>query len=614
MKQKMLILGILILSLFVSRNVYATNMSVSVSCSDVIVDSTSKCTITGKASGGSISSVHINVSVNGGASFSSFTRGSGWEGDGSGGVIDVYTDSSKSGTFTIGTVTVKGNTVGSASIVLSSIYAGDSEFNTIEGINNVTRSFKVTVKPTSKTTTTTKKTTTTTKKKTTASQKISSTNPRTEPTTASTTIRPEIVLETLTVDDFEVTKTDGIYYVTVDEKTESVEIKATAGPGISIVGLGNRTLSYGKNSVELLLKNQYAQTSLVQLIITRPELSEVKETKLSNLKIPDYPFKFSSNTYEYTLTIPYNVKEIYVIANTIDEDLIVTGDGLQELKDGNNTIRVKVLYGDIASSDYIIHIKRSYNMIIMWVIIGTLGFSLFVLVIYDYLKRQKRIKTDKNEKNKILADVNRELMEQEPKVSVNGENVLGIGRKTVLPTRVVVPTPVTNQTVLPSNNQAVQNPVNQMANQNVQSRVVEQPNQNVVVPNNQNVVLPNQQNPNIVNASSGLSNQQPLNTNPNNGIHPRQNVVNRRVNPLLEQNRVVQNNVQNNGTVLPNNINQQNINSNPTQVRVIRNSYIDSNQENNVQPQNNGIYQNEDVVVTNIENRSSGIINESNNN
>lgn len=401
----------------------AGSFRVSVKCNNVEVGNTTKCTLTGTASGTEISSFHGKINVSGNASLESFQAGSGWIGEGSNGVIDLYTDTMKSNSFSIGTVTLKTTAVGSASLTISGIEASDSNFENISGINNASGSFKINEHAT---------TTTTTKKVTTAA----SGNTITERTTTTTTqyIAP-LRLTSLTVDNFQVTNENGIYYVTVNQDTTEVNINATADDGITIIGLGKRTLADGKNVVELVLKNVFDQTATISIIITKPNGEKEIDTKLSELKIVNYPFTFNPETLEYKVTIPYNINEIYVMAVPKDENVTIRNDGLQVLSEGNNTIVVTSTFGDLNETKYTITIKRSYNNLIFMILFFTTG-GIFIVYIFFSKLKTKKIKEEAINK---IAEEKRESAAQSIKVnaSFNGESSVGVGKRIVIPTKVV---------------------------------------------------------------------------------------------------------------------------------------------------------------------------------
>lgn len=422
MKGKSFVLIIVALSLFIPFKVFAAGtFRVSVKCNNVEVGASTKCTLTGTSSGTDISSFHGKINVTN-ATFESFQTASGWLGEGSNGVIDLYTDTMKTGTFSIGTITLKTSSVGSASITLSGIEASDSNFENISGINNATGSFKILDHVT---------TTTTTKKITTATQTRA-----TERVTSTTTqyIAP-LKLTSLTVDDFNVTYENEIYYVTVNQDTTEVNINATAGAGITIIGLGKRTLSDGKNVVDLVLKNEFDQTATINVVITKPEGNKDIDTKLSSLKVVNYDFTFNPETLSYSITVPYNVKEIYIMALPKSEDVVVKNAGLQVLSKGKNTIVVTSSYGDLSETKYTINIKRNYTSLIFIILFSMTSLS---FGLYAFFTRKKKGEV-KDEVVKEIADEKRENLIRNTSVqaSINGENSIGVGRRVVIPTKVI---------------------------------------------------------------------------------------------------------------------------------------------------------------------------------
>lgn len=446
----------MIISMIYTSNVYAAGtLKISVKCENVEIGNSSKCTITGTVTGTEVSSFHGKINVSGSASFESFTTGSGFNGEGGNGVIDLYTDVNKSGTFSIGTVMVKSTSVGTGIVTISGIEASDSNYENISGVNNATGSFKISdVKVT---TTTTKRTTTATK------------NVVTERATTTTTryIAP-LKLTSVTVDDFPVTLTDEIYYVTVNQDTTEVNINATAGEEITIIGLGKRTLSDGKNAIDLVLKNEFDQTATVQVIITKPDGIKDVETKLEELKVVNYDFTFNPDTLEYSITVPYNVKEIYIIAKSKDENVNIYNSGLQVLSSGTNEITVTSSYGDISETKYKITVKRSYMSLIFLISFIVTGIS---FIVYIFVSKNKK-EIIKDEKIKEKAIEKRSQINPNYDLTINGEKSVGIGKRVVVPTR-VVSSHISNEPTLSSNSPAPQIKVIKTINtNNLNNRVI----------------------------------------------------------------------------------------------------------------------------------------------
>lgn len=485
-KRNLIIIGLLTF-LLIPYKASAVNMTININCSQVTVGQTTTCSITG-TSDGEVTGVEGNFSISGGASIVSAARDSGWgNGDYSASGFSLYTDVNKEKTFAIGTVTIKGNTVGSATLSVTGVKAVGSDFNEYPS-GNKSRTISV-VAPTTTTTTTKKPTTTTTipispttKKptttlpiQTTTKKPITAIDPAVPTTTPNITnpsgsditspdvtmpTAPLIKLTSVTVDEFEVKYENGKYYVTVNYDTESVNVSATAEEGITIIGTGKRTLTQGKNVVELVLRNTYNQSAIAQVVITRPEDTNEYDTTLRLIKVVDYDLKFDRDKKEYTLIVPSSVKELYFIAESDNVDVIITGAGLQTLKKGKNDIYIRASYGDLATTEYVIHVKRSYLSVFMWIAIGLLGAGLIGTYAYYFLIKRKTSDANLAEKNRIIAERNRAMAASQNTISVNGQNVLGIGRNTVVPTKVVdikQPTnPVAAATVQPKEVKPVQ--------------------------------------------------------------------------------------------------------------------------------------------------------------
>lgn len=423
MKGKFSIFVISLLMILLPTYAHAAgSFRVNVKCENVEVGSLSKCSITGTVSGTEVSSFHGKINVSGSATFDSFKTGSGFNGEGGNGIIDLYTDTLKSGTFSIGTVYLKANSVGSGTLTISNIEASDTNFENISGVNNATGSFNIIAHQT--TVPTTKKSTTVTTKNVT----------QTVTTTTTRYIAP-LKLTSVKVDDFPVTYENDIYYVTVNQDTTEVTIDATAGEGITIIGLGKRTLADGKNVIDLVLKNEFDQTATINVVITKPNGQKEVDTKLAELKVVNYGFTFNPETLEYSITVPYNVKEIYIIATPKSDDVTVSNAGLQVLSNGKNEIKVKSSFGDISETIYTIKVKRNYMSLIF--LIGFIGSALSFGGYAYYTKKKKE--NVKDEVVKEIALENRETAEKNMsvKASFNGESSVGVGKRIVVPTRVV---------------------------------------------------------------------------------------------------------------------------------------------------------------------------------
>ena len=113
MKKSIITLGII--GLFIPMSIKAGSVSLSCNDTSVTIGGSTTCTLSGSSSE-EVSALSAQLSSSGGVSISNVNISSGWQGDGSGGSIDLYTDNNKSGGFGIATFTVSVNGEGSVSV------------------------------------------------------------------------------------------------------------------------------------------------------------------------------------------------------------------------------------------------------------------------------------------------------------------------------------------------------------------------------------------------------------------------------------------------------------------------------------------------------------------
>lgn len=425
----------IIIMLLCPLYVNAASVKTSISCKTAAIGGTATCSISGTVSGGSVSSISTKIKVSGAGSFKGFTPASGWSGEGANGNIDLYTDTNKTSTFSIGTLTYKANSAGNIVISLSNGTISDADFNE-SSFSGTSKSIKIN-EPT--TNTTTKVTPNTTFPTTTSSTTTTTT---TLPTTTTTTtqvidLNAPLTLTSISVGNYEVTEDNGIFYATVGPEVSEVLITAESHPGITIYGVGKRWLADGKNLVEITLVNAQNKQATYNLIITKPNPDGVYDTTLARLEVVGYKLSFEPNKEEYNVSVPFNINEVYVLAEGTD-DVVINGDGIQTVSKGKNDIYIKVSYGNLASKTYVIHITKSYSSIIMLSLIGGLTIGLIVSIYVAKVNKKAALNKVINEKNKVLADQKTQEKSNsiEAGISLNGQNVVGIGLKPVTPTLV----------------------------------------------------------------------------------------------------------------------------------------------------------------------------------
>ena len=262
------------------------------------------------------------------------------------------------------------------------------------------------------------------------------------PTWETTTKFANLKIKKVTVDDYKVRYIDGVFYATTTYEDDSVMIDAEPVGNAVIYGIGERNLTVGKNLVELkIVDRDTAEVAIYPLVITRPDTNEIYNTYLHKLEVVGYDIDFKRDVLEYTLFVPYNLGKVYVWGQAESGDSIVLGEGVyilnKEVED--NTIYVLVSYGDLQSTQYAIHIKRTYKSLIPWFIVGFLAIALVTTSIVMQRSKKKLKENMIAEKDKELVEAKKRAIitkQVDPQLKVNGEDTNDIGRRTVAPTQV----------------------------------------------------------------------------------------------------------------------------------------------------------------------------------
>ena len=98
-------------------------------------------------------------------------------------------------------------------------------------------------------------------------------------------------------------------------------------------------------------------------ITTTPkeETKKSSDSRLSELSIAEGAItpEFNKDVREYALTIPYEITEVNVTATPNHSKATVTVEGNKELKEGENTVTVKITAEDGSESKYLIRVTRA---------------------------------------------------------------------------------------------------------------------------------------------------------------------------------------------------------------------------------------------------------------
>lgn len=137
--------------------------------------------------------------------------------------------------------------------------------------------------------------------------------------------------------------------ITVTEPTSNSGGSSSSGTSNNKPSGGNSSSSGGSTSN----KNNTTNTS-------QEEKEKSKDSTLSALTVKEGTItpEFNKDVKEYSLTIPYETSEVNVTATPTDSKATVAVEGNKNLKEGENTVTVKVTAEDGSASNYVIKVTR----------------------------------------------------------------------------------------------------------------------------------------------------------------------------------------------------------------------------------------------------------------
>lgn len=174
-------------------------------------------------------------------------------------------------------------------------------------------------------------------------------------------------LKSLVVDGVSVTNfNSNTLNYTYKTESSSINIVAVANSSkATITGTGTKTVKYGTNTFNVVVKAENGSTKTYKITVTRPDNRENTNT-LESLSIDGYTITptFNKNTKEYSLTVENNVEKVKINASkTSNKSSFSSGYGPREvsLNYGENKVYVKVKAENEAVNTYTITIKRKDN-------------------------------------------------------------------------------------------------------------------------------------------------------------------------------------------------------------------------------------------------------------
>lgn len=309
-------LFIVLLYMLVPTMIKAASVSVSLNCpttANANSEISCKVNITSDVV---VNGLSGNYSLNG-LSYVNFTPQNGFTTySASSAGFAVGNNSGKSGTFTIGIITLKVSSAGS--ITLNNLDASDTNFN----------SYNVGTKN--------------------ASIRLKSTNNNLGSLSLSNgTLSPTFSANTTN------------YTATIDAR--NVTINATKGDNYqTISGTGSKNLNYGTNTFKVVVTSESGSSKTYIINITRPD-NRSKNNNLKSLSLDKGTISFNKNTTNYKVDVDSNITSIKVNASLEDaKSSFVNGYGPRtvNLNYGSNAILIKVIAQNQSEKTYTITVNR----------------------------------------------------------------------------------------------------------------------------------------------------------------------------------------------------------------------------------------------------------------
>ena len=380
MKRSLLITCII--SLAIPISIKAGSVSLSCNDTNVTKGNSTTCTLTG-SSNEEVSAISANLSSSGGVSISNINISSIWQGDGSGGNIQLYTDNNKTGGFSIATFTATVN--GEGYINVGGVTFSDSNFTEKNASGS---SIKIGVKQEIKEE---PKKEQPTNNQTNTNTPQTNTNEKEEKKSNDASLK-EISISNGTI---EFNPNTLKYTVEVSHDIEAIQIKATPNDIKANVKIPtDLNLKDGENKfiIEVTAEDGTKQQYEINVIKLDKVLSN--DSSLKSLTIEGHDIEFNKEKYIYNIG-KINEATLKINAITNDTNATVKIHGNESIgKD--DAIVIEVEAEDKSKKEYIIYVSNEANKrgqtskiatLIIWILLLiSLGFN----ILHIYKKKNKK--------------------------------------------------------------------------------------------------------------------------------------------------------------------------------------------------------------------------------
>ena len=140
-------------------------------------------------------------------------------------------------------------------------------------------------------------------------------------------------------------------------------------------------------------KRAEIQVSASKTTVSTQTASDLDVPMLNNLYIVGYPIEFDKRNRHYTIDVPYDLNELYIMANAF-EGYTIDGTGIVKLnKKGSTEINIVVKKDNYINNTYTIKVRKTYKNILWYVITGALFIALIAVIILSYISKKKVVES-----------------------------------------------------------------------------------------------------------------------------------------------------------------------------------------------------------------------------
>ena len=157
------------------------------------------------------------------------------------------------------------------------------------------------------------------------------------------------------------------YTATVGLDVKNIKVTAEAEDSEATVTVkGNNDLEEGENTITIVVEAEAGNTKTYMVKVTKTLQEETMNTRLKLLIVRGfniYP-SFQNNIYNYNLNIRERISKLDILAETENEKATFVIEGNENLKDGENLVKIIVTAEDgVTTNEYKINVFINSNVV-----------------------------------------------------------------------------------------------------------------------------------------------------------------------------------------------------------------------------------------------------------